>query len=162
MKGLFGHERWIDAGATFSPCRAYRYRLWRMWSETEPAMAFCMLNPSTADESVEDPTVRRCIGFAKKWGYGGLVVVNIFALRSTDPKALYVHPDPVGPDNDGHICNVCETVPLMIAAWGVHGELNGRGKKVEAMLAMKTMGRTKDGHPRHPLYLRGDVKPMAI
>lgn len=152
--------KWIDAGATFSDDRTYRYRLWRIWSEIEPAVAFCMLNPSTADETKEDPTIRRCIGFAKSWGYGGVVIVNLFALRSTDPKALYSHPDPVGPDNDGHISSVRETVPEMIAAWGAHGKFMGRGGAVFRTVPMKTLAWTSDGQPRHPLYLKGNLKPV--
>lgn len=150
---LFG--RWLDAGATFDPNRIWRYRLWRIWSEVEPAIGFCMLNPSTADESVDDPTIRRCIGFARAWGYGGVVIVNLFALRSTDPKALAKHPDPIGPDNDAYLSQLAETVPLIIAAWGVHGKLLDRQMQVRTMLHGKLwhLGLTRDGAPKHPLYL---------
>lgn len=152
--------KWLDTGAIFSDDGAYRYRLWRIWSEVEPTIAFCMLNPSTATAEIEDPTIRRCIGFAKAWGYGGLVVVNIFALRSTDPLVLYKHSDPIGPDNDAHIANVRHTVPLMIAAWGAHGNLKSRGFMVKHMVETKTLGLTSGGQPKHPLYLRGDCVPQ--
>lgn len=162
LSTLFDTSRWLDAGATFSPCGAYRYRLWRTWDEIAPTVGFTMLNPSTADAAKDDATIKRCLGFARSWGYGGLVVVNLFALRSTDPAALYTHADPVGPDNDGHIDQVRASVPMMIAAWGAHGALRGRGAKVLDTLDMRHLGLTKDGHPRHPLYLRGDARPMPF
>ena len=95
MSSLFPES----SGATFSPCRRYRYTLWRQWDERPPA-TFIMLNPSTADETANDPTVERCQRRAQAMGYGGVRVANIFALRSTDPRALYTAEDPVGPEND--------------------------------------------------------------
>lgn len=156
-------DKWLDAGATFSPCLAYRYRLWRLWSEIEPAIGFLMLNPSTATESVEDPTIRRCIGFSRSWGYGGVVIANLFSLRSTDPAALAKHADPVGPDNNGYLCQLAESVPLVVCAWGVHGKLNGRGDEVLELLGphrgkLRHLGLTADKQPRHPLYLAGATK----
>jgi hypothetical protein len=148
----------IDKGAQFSPCRAYRYRLWRVWSEIEPTIAFVLLNPSTADEEKDDPTIRRCIDFARSWGYGGIVIANLFAWRATAPSTLYTLDDPVGLDNDGHLCNIAETVPVIVCAWGVHGKLYGRGAEVLKLLEswkhrLRCLGVTKDGMPRHPLYL---------
>lgn len=149
----------IDQGALLSPCRKYRYTLWRIWSEVEPVVAFIGLNPSTADESVDDPTIRRCIGFAKSWNFGGLVMLNLFAFRSTDPFALQFENDPVGPDNDGHLCQQSEMCVETIAAWGVHGMLNGRAKQVVEMIpTLQCLGRTKGGHPKHPLYLKASTQ----
>ena len=152
--------------ATFSPCRTYRYSLERSWSSDGSRCVFCMLNPSTADESVNDPTIRRCIGFAKKWGLGGLWVVNIFALRSTNPHGLVVHADPIGPENDRYLLEACGYGDLFVCAWGVHGTCLGRDKNVLRLLSLHAnvkivhLGLTKDGHPKHPLYLSGNSEPV--
>jgi hypothetical protein len=152
---LFGDT---SAGATFSHDRIYRYSLWRTWDLQKGRVLWIMLNPSTADEVELDPTVRRCIGFAKAWGYGGIEVCNIFALRSTDPKVLYSHPDPVGPDNDDAITNSADAARV-VAAWGVHGALRGRGaelaKMFDGVVNLECLGVTKDRHPKHPLYVSG-------
>lgn len=141
--------------ARFSPCRTWRYELWRRWGHA-PVAAFIGLNPSTADETQDDPTIRRCIGFAKRWGYGGLVMLNLFAYRSTDPRGLKVAADPVGPENDETLLRVTAEAGCVIAAWGAHGALFGRDAAVRRLLAHLTLdhlGLTKAGHPRHPLYL---------
>src|SRR5687768_16866498 len=106
-------------GARFSACRTYRFELWRIWDEDGPKLNVIGLNPSTADENLDDPTIRRCIGFARDWGFGGLVMTNLFAYRSTDPKGLAAVDDPVGPNNDYHLeIAACSGTPL--AAWGAH------------------------------------------
>jgi hypothetical protein len=155
-----------DCGATFDPTRRYRYTLWRYWKEQpERFVNFVMLNPSTADETALDPTVTRCMNFAHHWGYDGAYVTNIFALRSTDPKALYGHPDPVGTENDVNILMTAERCKLVIAAWGVHGRLNGRGMEVAELLQpwdLQCFALTKEGFPRHPLYLRKDSTPVPF
>lgn len=124
-----------------------------------------MLNPSTADEYVLDPTVRRCVYFAQRWGYESLIVGNLFALRSTDPAALYGHPDPVGPENDQYLEQMTREAVFVVAAWGVHGALCRRGGEVARRLAtirpLYCLGRTQDGHPRHPLYMRAETKPVV-
>lgn len=155
-----------DTGATFSPCRSYRYRLWRFWDQ-RPYLAFVMLNPSTADETANDPTIERCQRRAVAGGYGGLAVVNIFALRSTDPKALYRHADPVGPWNDAAILDVARQAGLLICAWGAHGKLHGRGARVLAMLRESgvephALRIGKGGQPGHPLYLPYALEPVPI
>lgn len=153
------------AAAVFSEDGAYRYRLRRRW-EVGPLVTFVMLNPSTADHEVLDPTVRRCVGFAQREGAGALEVVNVFALRSTDPKALYGHPDPIGPGNDEHILTAAAESRLVIAAWGHHpAKLGGRGEAVRRLLAdhgiaLHHLGLTKDSYPRHPLYLPA-VAPLT-
>jgi hypothetical protein len=120
-----------------------------------------MLNPSTADASNDDPTVRRCIGYAVEWSYGALVVGNLFALRSTDPERLYEHHDPVGPENDDHLRAMTESAETVIAAWGAHGNIRGRGREVATMLSpdLSALDTTKEGHPNHPLYQPPDAKP---
>jgi hypothetical protein len=150
--------------ANFSLCRKYRYTLWRVWDEA-PLLNFLCLNPSTADELVNDPTVERCERRARMWGYGGLIVTNIFALRSTDPKALYDCDDPIGPDNDKAILECAKQAGMVICAWGNHGKLHQRGQKVKQMLVdngidlhcLKLSATT--GQPWHPLYTSYAVKP---
>ncbi len=158
---LFG-----EAGtAWFSPDGQYRYRLDRRWSDAAPLL-IVMLNPSTADAFVNDPTIVRCVRYARRWGAGGLTVLNLFALRSTDPRALRQHADPIGPANDLAIADALDTVTeyACVAAWGSHGNLHGRGRAVARMLrehrgasGVYCLATTKDGHPGHPLYLRSDT-----
>ena len=124
-------------------------------------MAFVMLNPSTADERRDDPTIRRCVGFARRWGFGGVEIVNLFALRASDPRALRRASDPVGPDNDRHIARVAARATLLVVAWGVWGRLRGRSAALRARLsrrAPRCLGLTRSGEPRHPLYLRADAR----
>lgn len=157
---LFG-----QTGAVFSSCNKYRYRLWRTWNEKAPAV-FVMLNPSTADEIVNDPTVERCERRAHVMGYGGLRVANIFALRSTDPGALYGHSDPVGEDNDRAILESISGAGIVVCAWGGHGNLNNRGAAVlklirDAGVIPHYLTLNKDGTPKHPLYVGYNVQPTA-
>jgi len=153
-------------GAAFSPCRRYRYRLWRVWDETKAPAVFVMLNPSTADEVENDPTVERCARRARAMGFGGLRVANIFALRSTDPSALYSDGDPVGPDNDTAILESIAGAGLVVCAWGGHGRLNGRGDAVLALIRgagaiPNYLKINSDGTPGHPLYVGYSVQPQA-
>lgn len=149
-----------DRSAVISPCGAYRYRLGRRWGEG-PSVLWICLNPSTADATRDDPTLRRLIGFSRAWGYGGLRLGNLFALRSTDPHELYRAPDPIGPDNDDHLRAMAGGVSLIVAAWGNHGIVRGRGRVVRSMFpGMKVLGLTKIGEPRHPLYAAGDLTPI--
>ncbi len=150
--------------ATFSPCRTWRYRLERRWGQGNTC-AFIMLNPSTADEAQDDPTIRRCIGYAKRWGFGGLLIGNIFALRSTDPRGLYDARDPIGPENDYWLDQIARDADRIVCGWGTHGGFLHRGPAVLARLhrhrpmALKI---TAEGHPGHPLYLKGDLEPKAL
>lgn len=143
----------------------YRYLLSRVWEESAGTVAFVMLNPSTADATTDDPTVRRCIGFARSWGFGGLLVANLFALRSTDPSELLRVPDPVGPANDDYLLGLRARVSLMVAAWGARGTLLGRSAEVRRLLEatgpIHQLGLTKADEPRHPLYLPGALQPRA-
>lgn len=161
METYIDIETYMLRTAIISECGTYRYTLSRCWDPPKPSCAFVMLNPSTADATQDDPTIRRCIGFAKAWGYGGVDVLNLFALRATDPSALRSHPDPIGPDNDEYLRSLRGR--FVVAAWGVHGALNGRGEAVRKMLGdrLAVLGLTKDGHPRHPLFVRGDTPPMT-
>jgi hypothetical protein len=159
--------------ACISKCGMYRYWLTRHWDFEKPPTVFVMLNPSTADADNDDPTIRRCIGYAKAWGAGGIVVVNLFAFRATDPNELKRADDPIGPDNDYHIQQKARCRPdglrddgrRVIAAWGCDGALRGRDRAVASLLAgrvIECLGVTKDGHPKHPLYLRSDATPIPF
>ena len=125
---------YTDQGAIFDGRRRYRYRLWRVWDEAKPRVAFLMLNPSTADEEVLDPTVRRCLGYAQAWGFGSFEVGNIFALRSTDPRALRAAADPVGRANDAKLISIAARSDLVVCGWGAHGGLQGRDRAVLELL----------------------------
>ncbi|WP_349318878.1 DUF1643 domain-containing protein [Mycolicibacterium canariasense] len=157
----------IVSSAVISECGTYRYRLTRIWDESKPVLAWAMLNPSKADGRLNDPTIRRCIAFAKAWGYGGITVVNQYALRATDPKQLWQHPDPIGPDNDAELAKAAERHSLIILAWGSNAT-PGRTTDVLRILSrvydrsgkLAVLGWTKGGEPRHPLYVRADTRPM--
>ena len=123
-----------------------------------------MLNPSTADETRLDPTVRRCVGYAMRWGYGGLVVGNIFAFRSTDPAGLRAAEDPVGPGNDAALVEMASRWGMVVCAWGGHGKFMGRGREVAKSVASEArelcaLRLTASGDPGHPLYLPGNLLP---
>lgn len=155
----------MHRGATISPCREYRFRLTRYW-EGGPSVCWIMLNPSTADAEVDDPTIRRCIGFSRQWGYGGLVVVNLFARRCTRPVHLKDPGDPVGPDNDAYIEQAATHSSLVVAAWGAHPLAKERGCVVannldDVGVTLHCLGHTASGAPRHPLYVKGDTEPVG-
>lgn len=153
-------------GATFSPCEKYRYLLWREWAKVGQTCLFIMLNPSTADESVDDPTIRRCVSFCKTWGYSRLEVVNLFALRSTNPDVLRKVSKPVGVLNNRTILEASVRASRVIAAWGIGGSLNNRAREVCALLNKTVdiycLGKTQSGFPKHPLYLKSDTIPQIF
>ena len=152
----------VQRSAVLSNDGLYRYELTRMWDNEKRAAVWIMLNPSTADDDADDPTILRCISFSKAWGYGGIRVVNLYALRSTDPAALKRHPDPVGPLNDWHIKLAAgySSRPV-IAAWGTKAEAS-RAAAVADLIGPRLMClvKTKHGHPKHPLYVKGDTQPV--
>lgn len=166
----------IHSDARFSDCKKYRYTLSREWDKDRRKCVFIMLNPSTADETQDDPTVTRCIHFAGAWGYGGVIVLNLFAMRATNPKELYAGDvAPVGPNNDywiqWTIANMPRSrhkelpVPMVVCAWGAHGAFMNRGNEVKEKLydigiQPHALGLTKYGHPRHPLYLKAELEPF--
>lgn len=154
--------KYIYTGATFDSARVYRYSLWRRWDEGLPVVAFVMLNPSTADETKLDPTLRRCLRFAIDLGYGGFDVVNLFALRATDPGELKRAADPIGDLNDAAICRSAESAARVICAWGVNPMAFNRSRDVSEMLSgicLWALGLTSGLQPRHPLYMPADAKP---
>ena len=151
----------ISSGAEFSECQKYRYVLWRKWEWQGYAnqVMFIGLNPSTADEIQDDPTIRRCIRFAKDWGYGGLIMMNAYAYRATDPKVMMAAPDPVGPGNDEAFGYRRSQVGMIVAAWGTKCS-DEREKRLFQVInqPIYCLGKTKAGKPKHPLYLRADTK----
>jgi len=150
----------MHAAAAYSGCGRYRYALWRRWGEGAQLL-FVMLNPSTASETANDPTIRRCIGFAREWGYAALAVANLFAWRTPSPARLRDARGPVGGENDSWIGRLQADSALTVAAWGNHGRLHGRGAAVRALLRdPRVLGLTVAGAPRHPLYVRADTRPQ--
>ena len=146
-------------GATFDSTGAYRYHLWREWDSALPPVTFVMLNPSTADAGHDDPTIRRCVGFAQSWGYGRLEVVNLFAYRATSPRELFAADDPVGPENEAWLRSATNAREVVVA-WGDYGRAS-RGTLVWiAAPAPRCLGLTALGQPRHPLYLPKDRTPQ--
>lgn len=147
----------MSRGAGFSPCRTWRYALWRTWGEATPSksIAFCGLNPSTADERLDDPTITRCIRYALGWGYEHFVMLNAFGFRSTDPRGLKKTDDPVGPGNDAAIAYYATQVDCVVVAWGIHCPRE-RAESVLKLVGPKAfcLGKNMDGTPKHPLYLR--------
>jgi hypothetical protein len=146
--------------ADFSPCRRYRYALTRKWAEG-PQVLFIMLNPSTADAMNDDPTIARCLSFAKSWGFCSLAVGNLFAWRTPSPAELLKAQCPVGDDNDGWLGALQASADMTLAAWGNNGAFNNRGTEVARRLTNPHMlGLTKRGHPSHPLYIGAKALPQ--
>lgn len=160
------------SGAVISSCGRYRYQLHRRWLTGRGWTVFIMLNPSTADDSVDDPTIRRCMDFAQRWGSEGIIVVNLFGWRATHPRELLKQADPVGPLNDFTLMEISTFAreeafddgrePRVVCAWGVNAAKTDRPLRVLSILARKNvqplcLGVTKDGHPKHPLYVPGDT-----
>ncbi|MFZ3475267.1 DUF1643 domain-containing protein [Streptomyces sp. 4.24] len=148
--------------AVFNTDRTHRYLLTRLWDPARPLAVFLMLNPSTAGARTDDPTITRCLGFARRENAGGLAVVNLFTRCATDPAALKHDVEPAGPYADSFIDHTVAAAPLVIAAWGAHGDLHHRAEQVTARLwrrgiALRCFGTTAAGHPLHPLYLRADT-----
>lgn len=151
--------------AILSDCERYRYVLGREWA-VGPTAVFVMLNPSIADALHDDPTIRRCLHYARDWGCGALTVVNLYAWRATDPAELWTADDPVGPENDAHLVAAAtiagDTAGPLVGAWGA----NAKADRIAKVLALPGMDRltalgvTKSGQPRHPLYLKADLTPQ--
>ena len=156
----------MKKGAIIDPTELYRYSLWREWDKNAPRIVFVMLNPSRADETTDDPTVRRCISFAQSWGYGYLEVVNLFAYRASNPAELKKIADPVGTENDRYLENAIKLADKILVAWGNHGIFRERYKVVLNLLKsisetkIYCLGITKKGHPSHPLYIKSNKKPI--
>lgn len=147
-------------GAIISDCTKYRYQLWRIWDKSKPMVMFIMLNPSTADSTIDDPTIRRCIGYAKSWGYGGLYVGNLYAYRATDPSVLRNVEDAIGIENEKHLIEMDSKCEKTVCAWG-----NNEGRPEHIFKIINNLHYLKlnmDGTPAHPLYLKKDLNPTLI
>jgi hypothetical protein len=152
----------VSKGADLSFDRIYRYSLWRIWNADKPFVLFIGLNPSTADENEDDPTIRRCINFARRWGYGGLYMANLFALRATNPAVMKAHKTPIGLGNDDVLLELSTQAGLIVCAWGTHGAHLSRENHVYELLKthkLMCLDLTKNGHPKHPLYIKSDAEP---
>jgi len=149
----------IKKNAIFDTTKKYRYLLMRQWSENNAQITWIMLNPSTADENIDDPTIRRCIGFSKLYNAGKMEIVNLFSYRSTTPQTLYTINDPIGKETDQYILNSVKSADKVIIAWGNHGKLNNRSKYVINDLLspyhnkIYTLKLLKNKEPGHPLYI---------
>jgi len=159
MKDLFPGS--MIRTAVISDCRKYRYSLSRKWDKKLPCVTFCGLNPSTADDTSDDPTMIRCINFAKSWGYGSLYMINLFAIRCTDSGLLKSKPNIIGKYNDFTIKSRSKLSEVVIACWGTKGSLYGRDKEVIDLIGDKLyfLELSKDGFPKHPLYLKKTLRP---
>lgn len=160
-----------ERGAILSDCGVFRYRLWRRWSSNVKPITFIMLNPSTADANEDDPTIRKCIGFAKRIGHGAIEVVNLFAFRATKPAELKREGFRRGPDNNRHIIAACNESAMVVCAWGAHARGLSRVGEVKDLLGMGrypifALALTEDGIPRHPLMLSYEeglpLKPYRV
>lgn len=177
----------MDRTTQFSPCRKYRYALWREWAKhvgdlktipfdgelkppghsdwsPSPYLMIVGLNPSTADETLDDPTIRRCVGFAKAWGFGALCMANLFAWRDTKPENMKKAADAAGPECGKWLCEIAEGAGMILAAWGKHGSFMGRDRTVLGALTalgkpIHCLGTNSDGSPKHPLYIASKTMP---
>lgn len=154
------------SAAVYSPCETYRYALTRTWDDTGKRLLFVMLNPSKATELANDPTIERCERRAKLLGYGAFRVCNLFALRETDPARLKRAKNPEGPDNTAQLNDALAWCDDVLCSWGVHGSHRGQAANLlpvfeNAKKPLLALGVTKDGHPRHPLYVAYKTQPQA-
>lgn len=149
--------------AKLSECRKYRFALWRTWDESKPYVMFVGLNPSTADEKTDDPTLTRCINYAKLWGFGGVCMANIFAYRATEPNNMKAAMDPVGAENNDWLKKLSSDAGMVVAAWGNDGSYLGRSGQVKKLLPnLHCLKLNKSGEPAHPLYQKADIKPVPM
>ena len=156
-----------DSGAQFSACRRWRYLLWRRWDPALPVANFLMLNPSTADEWKLDPSCTRARLYAERWGYGALIVTNVFGWRATDPQEMKAVRDPVGRGNDRAILRAARESAIVVCAWGNHGAHRGRSDAVrellqKAQIEARVLRMNAGGEPAHPLYLPARLKPVLL
>ena len=154
----------MERAARISPCGKYRYTLLRRWGNHPECVTWVMLNPSTADDSEDDNTIRKCMKFTEKWGWDAMLVVNLFALRATDPRQLQGIRDPWGPENAGWVAESCRKGDLLVGAWGspdrrmrTHAEVT-IGLIRDAGFHLKCLGINQDGSPSHPLYLKYETE----
>lgn len=162
---MVDHVKYLDTSATFNKARTHRYSLMRVLALGPRSVTFVGLNPSTADADKDDPTIRRCVGFARDWGFHRLFMANVHAFRSTDPQGLATCGDPVGPENFFIVRTMVIASELVICAWGanpLHADAYSIARWIMQRPHARHLGLTKSGAPRHPLYLRADTQPMTF
>lgn len=153
----------MEKKAIISKDKIYRYKLSRTWDSTKPTILFIGLNPSIANENVDDPTITRCINFAKDWGYGTLLMANLFAFRSTYPKNIYLIDDPIGKDNDHYLLECVTQSDLIVACWGNNGTYMNREKVITELVPnLYCLQKNKNGTPHHPLRLPRNIDPVPF
>lgn len=153
----------LHKSAELSACRNYRYALWRSWDDSKPRVMFIGLNPSTADEAQDDPTLRRCMNYAQAWGYGSVCITNLFAFRATEPNDMKIAKNPIGPDNDKWLKKLVSQSNLIVAAWGNDGSFLNRSTEVRKFLPeLHCLKCNKLGEPAHPLYQKANLSPIAL
>jgi hypothetical protein len=155
----------MEKAAVISPCGRYRYWLSRTWDRTKSMVGFIMLNPSTADATVDDPTIRKCVMFAEKWGAGSISVTNLYAWRATDPRELDGVADPVGPENAGYIHWQSLIADTLVTAWGANADAERARQVVRSLRPTREvhcLTVTKGGHPAHPLFLPSHLVPVEL
>ena len=153
----------MEKKAIISKDKIYRYKLSRMWDSTKPTILFIGLNPSIANENVDDPTITRCINFAKDWGYGTLLMANLFAFRSTYPKDIYLIDDPIGKDNDHYLLECVTQSDLIVACWGNNGTYMNREKVITELVPnLYCLQKNKNGTPHHPLRLPRNIDSVPF
>ncbi|KIC77383.1 DUF1643 domain-containing protein [Streptococcus constellatus] len=153
----------MEKKAIISKDKIYRYKLSRTWGSTKPTILFIGLNPSIADENIDDPTITRCINFAKDWGYGTLLMANLFAFRSTYPKDIYLIDDPIGKDNDHYLLECVTQSDLIVACWGNNGTYMNREKVIKELVPnLYCLQKNKNGTPHHPLRSPRNIHPLPF
>jgi len=157
----------MNRSTIFSDDRLYRYTLWREWDESLPYLMVIGLNPSVADETLDDPTIRKCRGFAKQWGFGSLCMTNLFAWRDTDPSKMKKVAFPIGESNQHHLLRCASGAGMVLAAWGAQGSHLGQDAVVKCFMrqiniTLHCLRPTKDGHPGHPLYIPYSEQPQIL
>lgn len=153
----------MEKKAIISKDKIYRYKLSRTWDSTKPTILFIGLNPSIADENIDDPTITRCINFAKDWGYGTLLMANLFAFRSTYPKDIYLIDDPIGKDNDHYLLECVTQSDLIVACWGNNGTYMNREKVITELVPnLYCLQKNKNGTPHHPLRPPRNIHPVPF
>jgi hypothetical protein len=171
MQYLIDKDLAGERGAHLSDCYSYRYRLWREWDRSRPTLAFLMLNPSTGDHLIDDPTITRCMARAINGKYGRLEIANLFALRATDPGELLTHADLLGPAGtaDGAVLDAMDRASMVICAWGSHSAAAPRAAELMRIIQMAGMcnklyhlGLNKNGSPKHPLYIAASTRPKPF
>lgn len=155
--------QYASQDARFSRCKKYRYSLTRSWEDGSGKVVFIGLNPSTADQNQDDPTIHRCVNFAKSWGYSSIEMVNLFAYCATNPEELKMQQQAIGPANNQWIASALQESKLTIACWGNHGSFKNRAAQIQGLYPrLHCLAINKSGQAKHPLYIKGTQTPFLF